>query len=77
MIDDGAEDLFGGFWPFVLRFAMIFLPLWVYLLMWAANMPMIVSTVLAGSSVGLVVLFERIKLRQTMGTKSVEDNVIK
>ena len=45
--------------------------------MWAANMPMIVSTVLAGSSVGLVVLFERVKLRQTMETKSVEDNVIK
>ena len=77
MIDDGAEDLLGGFWPFVLRFAMIFLPLWVYLLMWAANMPMIVSTVLAGSSVGLVVLFERIKLRETMDTKPVEDNVIK
>ena len=77
MIDDGVEDLFGGFWPFILRFSMIFLPLWVYLLMWAANMPMIVSTVLAGSSVGLVVLFERVKLRQTMDTKPIEDNVIK
>ena len=77
MIDDGVEDLFGGFWPFILRFAMIFLPLWVYLLMWAANMPMIVSTVLAGSSVGLVVLFERVKLRQTMDTNPIEDNVIK
>ena len=69
-IDDGAEDLFGGFWPFLKRTMMLFLPLWVWLLCWSAGFNNIVSATLAGLSVSIIVGIERYKLNN----KSRKDN---
>ena len=77
MIDDGAEDLYGGFWPFIQRIAFVFLPLWVYLLFWSAKMPTLVSAIAAGSSVSLIVLFEKYKIKQHNNSNSEGNNLIK
>ena len=66
-IDEGSEELFGGFWPFIRRTLMLFLPLWVWLLMWAADMPSILSALVAGLSLSIIVAIERYKLRQMAG----------
>ena len=66
-LDEGSEDLFGGFWPFIRRTLMLFLPLWVWLLMWAADMPNILSALVAGLSLSIIVAIERYKLRQIAG----------
>ena len=66
-LDEGSEDLFGGFWPFIRRTLMLFLPLWVWLLMWAADMPSILSALVAGLSLSVIVAIERYKLRQMAG----------
>jgi hypothetical protein len=64
MIDDGSEELFNGFWPFMKRFALVFLPLWVLLLGYAAGFNLIISAILAGASVSIVALYEKYKLKQ-------------
>jgi hypothetical protein len=61
-IDDGSEELFGGFWPFIKRTLTIFLPLWVWLLCWSAGFNNIVSATLAGLSLSLLVGIEQYKL---------------
>lgn len=66
-LDEGSEELFGGFWPFIRRTLMLFLPLWVWLLMWAADMPNILSALVAGLSLSIIVAIERYKLRQLAG----------
>ena len=62
-IDDGAEELFGGFWPFLKRTLVIFLPLWTFLLCWSAGFHNIVSATIAGLSLSLVVGIEQHKLK--------------
>ena len=66
-LDEGSEELFGGFWPFIRRTLMLFLPLWVLLLLWAAGLPHIVSALLSGLSLSVIVAVERYKLRQIAG----------
>lgn len=66
-IDEGSEELFGGFWPFIRRTLMLFLPLWVWLLFWATGMPNIVSALFSGLSLSIIVAIERYKLRQMAG----------
>ena len=66
-LDEGSEELFGGFWPFIRRTLMLFLPLWVWLLMWAADMPNILSALVAGLSLSIIVAIERYKLREIAG----------
>ena len=66
-LDEGSEELYGGFWPFIRRTLMLFLPLWVWLLMWAADMPSILSALVAGLSLSIIVAIERYKLRQMAG----------
>ena len=66
-LDEGSEELFGGFWPFIRRTLMLFLPLWVWLLMWAADMPNILSALVAGLSLSIIVAIECYKLRQIAG----------
>lgn len=66
-IDEGSEELFGGLWPFIRRTLMLFLPLWVWLLLWAAGMPNIVSALFSGLSLSVIVAIERYKLRQMAG----------
>jgi hypothetical protein len=76
MIDDGSEDLFGGFWPFMQRFLLLFLPLWVYLLCWSAGLNVLVSAILAGFSVSAVAIFEKIRIKSEYQMGDV-DNLIK
>ena len=76
MIDDGSEDLFGGFWPFMQRFLLLFLPLWVYLLCWSAGLNVLVSAILAGFSVSAVAIFEKIRIKSESQMGDV-DNLIK
>ncbi|MAW22124.1 MAG: hypothetical protein CMA16_01605 [Euryarchaeota archaeon] len=66
-IDEGSEELFGGFWPFIRRTLMLFLPLWVFLLLWAADMPNIISALFSGLSLSIIVAIERYKLREIAG----------
>jgi hypothetical protein len=63
-IDDGSEELFGGFWPFIRRTLMLFLPLWVWLLLWSAGVPNIISALGSGLSLSIIVAIERYKLNQ-------------
>ncbi len=63
-IDDGSEELFGGFWPFIRRTLMLFLPLWVWLLLWSAGVPNIISALASGLSLSIIVAIERYKLNQ-------------
>ena len=63
-IDDGSEELFGGFWPFIRRTLMLFLPLLVWLLLWSAGVPNIISALVSGLSLSIIVAIERYKLNQ-------------
>lgn len=66
-IDEGSEELFGGLWPFIKRTMMLFLPLWVWLLLWATGLPNIISALFSGLSLSIIVAIERYKLRQIAG----------
>ncbi len=63
-IDDGSEDLFNGFWPFLKRTLLLFLPLWTWLLCWSAGFNNIISATFAGLSLSVIVGFERYKLNK-------------
>jgi hypothetical protein len=77
MIDDSGDDLFDGFWPFMKRVLFMFLPVWVFLLGMSAGAPTIVSSVLAGSSIAVVVFFEKLKLKQAMAANDDAESLIK
>ena len=64
MLDDGSAELFEGFWPFMKRFLLIFLPLWVFLIGYSVGLPNIASAIIAGLSVSVVAIFEKYKLKQ-------------
>ena len=46
MLDDGSDELFAGFWPFMRRFLLAFLPLWVFLLGYAAGLNVIIAAIM-------------------------------
>lgn len=64
MIDDVSDELLGGFWPFLKRALIFFMPIWVYFLGVTAGLPQILSSILAGSSLALIIVFEKYKLSQ-------------
>jgi len=64
MNEDGSEELFNGFWPFMKRFALVFLPLWVFLLGYSAGLNLIIASIIAGASVSIVAIYEKHKLKQ-------------
>tara|TARA_B100001996_G_scaffold30976_1_gene23544 strand:+ start:2195 stop:2413 length:219 start_codon:yes stop_codon:yes gene_type:complete len=64
MIDDISDELLGGFWPFLKRVLVLFMPIWVYFLGVTAGLPLILSSILAGSSLALIIVFEKYKLSQ-------------
>ncbi len=64
--DDGTADLYSGFWPFIKRFLLLFLPLWVLLIALSAGIHVIISAILAGLSVSLVAVFEKKKMQTEM-----------
>jgi len=64
MLDDTSDELLGGFWPFLKRILFLLLPIWVYLLCFSAGLPMVISTILSGSSIAVIIVFEKLKLSQ-------------
>ncbi|MAX45235.1 MAG: hypothetical protein CMB24_00365 [Euryarchaeota archaeon] len=64
MLDDGSVDLFGGIWPFIRRFLIVFLPLWLFLILHNLGVNVIISAIISGASASTVVVFEKFKLRQ-------------
>ena len=64
MLDDGSVDLFGGIWPFIRRFIVVFLPLWVFLIIYTLGVNVIIASIIAGASASTVVIVEKFKLNQ-------------
>ena len=62
-IDDGTEELLVGFWPIIKRIILLFLPIWVILIGVSAGLNMFITAILAGLSVSVVIIFEKIKIR--------------
>ena len=62
-VDDGSEELLIGFWPIIKRVILLFFPLWIILIGFAAGLNMFITAVLAGVSVSAVVVFEKFKIR--------------
>ena len=77
MFDDGSEELFGGIWPFIKRALLLFLPIWVFLICWSADLNIFISAIVAGLSLPAIQIFEKIKLKHQMDSESESDNVIK
>lgn len=70
MLDDRSDHLFGGFWPFLKRFLFLVVPIWVFLLLWAAKVPTVLAALMGGASMGCVLLLERWALmRENEGRK--------
>jgi hypothetical protein len=76
-MEDGSEELFNGFWPFMKRFLLLFLPLWVFLIGWSAGLNIIVTAILAGLSVSSVAIFENLRLRRENDFADDANNLIK
>ena len=62
MVGNASDELFSGFWPVMRRFLFAFLPLWVFLIAYSANINVIISAILAGASVSLVAIYEKKKI---------------
>ena len=62
--DDGTAEMFGGFWLLIRKFMMLFFPLWVFLILYSANVHMVISAIVAGFSTSLVAIFEKLKIKQ-------------
>ena len=77
MFDDGSEELFGGFWPFIKRVLLLFLPVWTFLIFWSLDINIIVSAIAAGLSLPLIQIFEKMKLKRQIESDYPSDNVIK
>ena len=60
-VDDGSEELLIGFWPIIKRVILLFFPLWIILIGFAAGLNMFITAVLAGVSVSVVVVFEKLE----------------
>jgi len=63
-VDDGTEELFIGFWPIIKRVILLFLPIWIILIGVSIGLNMFITAVLAGLSVSVVIIFEKIKIRK-------------
>ena len=77
VVTDPSDELFSGFWPIMRRFLFAFLPLWVFLIGYAANINVIISAILAGASVSLVAIYEKKKLIARNEESSGGNKVIK
>ena len=77
VVTDPTDELFSGFWPIMRRFLFAFLPLWVFLICYAANINVIISAILAGASVSLVAIYEKKKIQQEINKSNTGNKVIK
>ena len=62
MIDNGSDELVNGLWTFMKRALIIFLPFWVFLICWTIDLPLFLSSILAGLSLSSIIYFEKKKL---------------
>ena len=76
-MENGSEELFYGFWPFMKRFLLLLLPLWVFLIGYSAGLNIIIASILAGVSVSIVAIFENLKLKRDNEFIENGNNVIK
>lgn len=76
-MENGSEELFYGFWPFMKRFLLLLLPLWVFLIGYSLGLHIIVASILAGVSVSIVAIFENLKLKRENEIIENGNNVIK
>ena len=77
MVGNASDELFSGFWPVMRRFLFAFLPLWVFLIAYSANINVIISAILAGASVSLVAIYEKKKILTENANQSDGNKVIK
>ncbi|MCH2435403.1 MAG: hypothetical protein MK197_03850 [Candidatus Poseidoniaceae archaeon] len=77
MVGNASDELFSGFWPVMRRFLFAFLPLWVFLIAYSANINVIISAILAGASVSLVAIYEKKKILSENANQSDGNKVIK
>ena len=77
VVTDPSDELFSGFWPIMRRFLFAFLPLWVFLIGYAANINVIISAILAGASVSLVAIYEKKKIEEELSKNDDGNKVIK
>ena len=59
------------------RFLFAFLPLWVFLIAYSADINVIISAILAGASVSLVAIYEKKKILSENDKQSDGNKVIK
>ncbi len=76
-MENGSEELFYGFWPFMKRFLLLLLPLWIFLIGYSLGLNIIVASILAGVSVSVVAIFENLKLKRDNEFIENGNNVIK
>ena len=76
-MENGSEELFYGFWPFMKRFLLLLLPLWIFLIGYSVGLNIIVASILAGVSVSIVAIFENLKLKRDNEFIENGNNVIK
>ncbi|MBB70524.1 MAG: hypothetical protein CMB28_05405 [Euryarchaeota archaeon] len=77
MFDNASDELFSGFWPIMRRFLFAFLPLWIFLIAYSADINVIISAILAGASVSLVAIYEKKKILSENSKQNDGNKVIK
>jgi len=77
VVTDPSDELFSGFWPIMRRFLFAFLPLWVFLIGYAAGINVIIAAVIAGASVSLIAIYEKKKIQEEMTKNNDGNKVIK
>jgi NhaP-type Na+/H+ or K+/H+ antiporter len=59
------------------RFLFAFLPLWVFLIGYAAGINVIIAAVIAGASVSLIAIYEKKKIQEEVSKNNDGNKVIK
>ena len=77
VVTNPSDELFSGFWPIMRRFLFAFLPLWVFLIGYAAGINVIIAAVIAGASVSLIAIYEKKKIQEEMTKNNDGNKVIK
>ena len=77
MVGNPSDELFSGFWPIMRRFLFAFLPLWIFLIAYSADINVIISAILAGASVSLVAIYEKKKILSENAKQNDGNKVIK
>jgi|TARA_B100000287_G_scaffold336998_1_gene322784 uncharacterized membrane protein YjjB (DUF3815 family) len=77
MVGNASDELFSGFWPIMRRFLFAFLPLWIFLIAYSADINVIISAILAGASVSLVAIYEKKKILSENAKQNDGNKVIK